>query len=61
MKRQSTMIGAVYACSKCDADDPLKSPEVARLLTGELRPIKHIQSGTTTIPDALAAQDDIEQ
>jgi hypothetical protein len=33
------MLGAVYACPKCDADDPLKSPDIAKLLTDELRPV----------------------
>jgi hypothetical protein len=27
-------------CLDCDGEDPLKSPEVAKLLTGELKPLE---------------------
>ena len=27
-------------CLDCDGEDPLKSPEVAKLLTGELKPLQ---------------------
>jgi hypothetical protein len=38
MRRLPTLIGSVYACPKCDTDDPMKSPEVAKLLASELCP-----------------------
>jgi hypothetical protein len=40
MRRVSTLIGSVYACEKCEGDDPIKSPTIAKLLEGELRPTK---------------------
>jgi hypothetical protein len=39
MKRVPTMIGSVFSCRTCDPDDPLKSPDVAKLLKGGLRPM----------------------
>jgi hypothetical protein len=30
--------GRKFRCIDCDAPDPLKMPEVKKLLTGELRP-----------------------
>jgi hypothetical protein len=27
-------------CLDCEGDDPLKSPEIAKLLTGELKPLE---------------------
>jgi hypothetical protein len=35
LKRQSTPLGTLYACEKCDADDPMKASE--NWLSGELR------------------------
>jgi hypothetical protein len=32
--------GRKFQCLGCDGDDPLRSPDVARLLTGELRPVE---------------------
>jgi hypothetical protein len=32
--------GRKFQCLGCDGDDPLRSPEVAKLLTGELRPLE---------------------
>ena len=29
-----------FQCIDCEGDDPLYSPDVARLLTGELRPVE---------------------
>ena len=29
-----------FQCIDCEGDDPLSSPDVARLLTGELRPLE---------------------
>jgi hypothetical protein len=31
--------GRKFQCIDCDSDDPLRSPEVYKLLTGELRPL----------------------
>jgi hypothetical protein len=31
--------GRKFRCIDCDGDDPLRSPEVSKLLTGELRPL----------------------
>jgi hypothetical protein len=31
--------GRKFQCIGCDGDDPLRSPEVSKLLTGELRPL----------------------
>jgi hypothetical protein len=31
--------GRKFQCIDCDGDDPLRSPEVSKLLTGELRPL----------------------
>jgi hypothetical protein len=30
--------GRVFQCLDCDGEDPLRSADVAKLLTGELRP-----------------------
>jgi hypothetical protein len=32
--------GRKFQCLGCDGDDPLRSPEVAKLLAGELRPLE---------------------
>ena len=32
--------GRKLMCLDCDGEDPLKSPQVAKLLTGELRPLE---------------------
>ena len=32
--------GRKFQCLDCAGDDPLRSPEVAKLLTGELRPLE---------------------
>jgi hypothetical protein len=32
--------GRKFQCLDCEGDDPLRSPDVAKLLTGELRPLK---------------------
>jgi predicted RNA-binding Zn-ribbon protein involved in translation (DUF1610 family) len=32
--------GRKFRCPDCDGEDPLKSPEVAQLLTGELKPFE---------------------
>ena len=32
--------GRKLMCLDCEGDDPLKSSEVARLLTGELKPLE---------------------
>jgi hypothetical protein len=32
--------GRKFQCLDCDGDDPLRSPEVANLLAGELRPLE---------------------
>jgi hypothetical protein len=32
--------GRKFQCLNCEGDDPLRSAEVAKLLTGELRPLK---------------------
>jgi hypothetical protein len=29
-----------FHCLDCDGDDPLRSSDVAKLLTGELRPVE---------------------
>jgi hypothetical protein len=31
--------GRKFRCLDCDGEDPLKSPDVAKLLTGSLRPV----------------------
>ena len=31
--------GRKLTCLDCDGEDPLKSPQVAKLLTGELKPL----------------------
>jgi len=31
--------GRKFQCIDCDGGDPLRSPEVSKLLTGELRPL----------------------
>jgi hypothetical protein len=36
--------GRRFRCIDCDGDDPLRSSEVAKLLTGELRPFERDQS-----------------
>jgi hypothetical protein len=38
LKRLPTMVGTVYVCAKCDADDPAKAAE--KWIKGELRPPK---------------------
>jgi hypothetical protein len=32
--------GRKFRCMDCDGEDPLKSPDMAKLLTGGLRPLK---------------------
>jgi hypothetical protein len=32
--------GRKFRCPDCDGEDPLKSPEVAQLLAGELKPFE---------------------
>jgi hypothetical protein len=32
--------GRKFQCIDCHSDDPLHSPKVAKLLTGELRPLE---------------------
>jgi len=32
--------GRKFQCLDCDGEDPLKSPEIAKLLTGELKPLE---------------------
>ena len=32
--------GRKFQCMDCDGEDPLKSPDVAKLLTGSLRPLE---------------------
>jgi hypothetical protein len=32
--------GRKFQCLDCEGDDPLRSPDVAKLLTGELRPLE---------------------
>jgi hypothetical protein len=32
--------GRKFQCLYCEGDDPMRSPEVAKLVTGELRPLK---------------------
>jgi hypothetical protein len=32
--------GRKFQCLDCAGEDPLRSPEVAKLLTGELRPLE---------------------
>jgi hypothetical protein len=32
--------GRTFRCLDCDGEDPLKSPEVAKLLEGGLRPVE---------------------
>jgi hypothetical protein len=34
------MGGHKFQCLDCAGDDPLRSPKVAKLLAGELRPLK---------------------
>jgi hypothetical protein len=36
MKRQASLGGLIYACEKCDADDPMKAAEA--WTRGELKP-----------------------
>jgi hypothetical protein len=36
MKRTPSLLGALYACERCDADDPTE--DVKRWLGGELAP-----------------------
>jgi hypothetical protein len=31
--------GRKFRCLNCDSDDPLRSPDVIKLLTGELKPL----------------------
>jgi hypothetical protein len=31
--------GRKFQCIDCDGDDPMKSPDVSKLLAGELRPL----------------------
>jgi hypothetical protein len=33
--------GRKFKCLECDGDDPLRSPDIAKLLSGELRPLEH--------------------
>jgi hypothetical protein len=35
MKRQTTPAGVIFACEKCDADDPMKAAD--RWTKGELK------------------------
>ena len=32
--------GRKFQCLDCEGDDPLRSPDVAKLLAGELRPLE---------------------
>jgi hypothetical protein len=32
--------GRKFQCLDCEGDDPLRSPDVAKLFTGELRPLE---------------------
>jgi hypothetical protein len=34
------MPGRQFKCLDCEGDDPLKSPDVAKLFAGELKPIE---------------------
>lgn len=36
LKRQPTAVGTIFACEKCDADDPIKAAD--KWIKGELRP-----------------------
>jgi hypothetical protein len=36
LKRQPTLLGALYACGMCDKDDPMKAADA--WIKGELKP-----------------------
>ncbi len=46
--------GRKFQCFNCDGEDPLRSPDIAKLLTGELRPLDGSTS-TETSSDGFGA------
>jgi hypothetical protein len=38
LARKNDIGGRKFQCPRCEGDDPLRSPVVAKLLSGELRP-----------------------